>query len=75
MVHAWKFGRFSAVRFGLADDEPLQADIDGDGRHDIGVYRPSTGVWYFIGSRTGGVLISAFGNAGDHALPGIYVRR
>ena len=66
---------FSATQFGLADDEPLQADIDGDGRRDIGVYRPSTGVWYFIGSQSGSVLISTFGTAGEHAVPGIYLRR
>jgi len=65
---------FSATRFGLADDEPLQADIDGDGRRDIGVFRPSTGVWYFIGS-SNTVLTLTFGSPGEHALPGIYLRR
>ncbi len=60
--------------FGMAGDEPLQADIDRDGRRDIGVFRPSTAVWYFIASGDGGVRITSFGQNGDHALPGIYVR-
>jgi hypothetical protein len=60
--------------FGLAGDKPLQADIDGDGRRDIGVFRPSTGEWYFIASRDGGVRIFSFGGPEDNALPGIYVR-
>ena len=40
------------IRFGQIGDIPAAADYDGDGRADIALYRPSTGVWYFINSNT-----------------------
>ncbi|MBK7707550.1 MAG: VCBS repeat-containing protein [Acidobacteria bacterium] len=63
---------FSTTQFGLPDDKPLQADFDGDGVRDIGVYRPSSGVWYYIGS-SGSTFSVAFGQAGDVAVPSIFV--
>lgn len=41
------------------------ADFDGDLRTDVGVFRPETGIWYRLGSRTGNVAIDQFGTAGD----------
>lgn len=37
---------------GLAD-VPVPADFDGDGRADIAVFRPDTGIWYVLTSSSG----------------------
>ena len=44
----------------LAGDTPVPGDYDGDGRPDVGVWRPSTGDW--------SVLLSAFDYDGNHRL-------
>lgn len=41
-------GSSNAVGFGYATDTPVPADYDGDGRADVGVFRPSTGWWYIF---------------------------
>ncbi len=64
---------FSAIRFGLAQDRPLQADFDGDGRRDISIYRPSERVWYYLQSSDGAFAAIAYGNAGEMAVPGIFI--
>jgi hypothetical protein len=47
----WEFhptgGAVRILRFGKAGDVPLKADLDGDGRYEIGVYRPSDNSWRF----------------------------
>jgi len=35
------------VKFGTRDDVPVVGDWDGDGRDDLGCYRPTDGVWTF----------------------------
>ena len=32
---------------------PVPADYDGDGRADVGVYRPATGTWCLNGTTAG----------------------
>ena len=46
-------GDIYAVKFGQTGDIPVSADYDGDRITDFAVYRPETGVWYVLGSKTG----------------------
>lgn len=50
------------------------SDFDGDGRSDIAVWRPSTGVWHISRSFDNGYNASQFGGAafGDVVVPGNY---
>ncbi len=46
-------------------------DYDGDGKADLSVFRPSTGIWYLLNSQTGfGGL--QFGASGDRLVPADY---
>ena len=60
------------VDWGIAQDVPVPADYDGDGRTDIAVYRPSTGTWFIINSSTGGWRTQQWGVPGDIPVPGDY---
>jgi hypothetical protein len=51
---------------------PADGDYDGDGRADIAVFRPSTGVWYILRSWSNTGLSLVWGTAGDIPVAGDY---
>lgn len=57
---------------GLAIPRNRTADFDGDGRTDLGVFRPDNGVWYIHKSNGTGYIIVPFGIGTDIPTPGDY---
>ena len=59
---------------GSLGDVPVPGDYDGDGKTDVAVWRPSTGVWYIQKSSDGGMLSPQWGlgSLGDVPVPGDY---
>jgi len=53
--NAVRFGRAAGRAIGAAvgSDLVVPLDYDGDGRTDLAVYRPATGVWYVLTSSSG----------------------
>lgn len=50
----------------------VKADFDGDGKTDISVFRPETGVWYVLNSSNSTFTVAAFGLSSDVLAPGDY---
>jgi hypothetical protein len=55
----------SGAAWGIATDEFVPADYDGDTKTDISVWRPSTGEWFTLQSATSTLRYEQFGQAGD----------
>ncbi len=48
------------------------ADFDGDGKTDVSVFRPDSGIWYVLNSSNNNFSGAAFGNGEDILAPGDY---
>jgi hypothetical protein len=55
-------------------DQPAPADFDGDGKHDLAVFRPSTGTWFVLHSSSNYATYSSlnWGLASDSLAPADY---
>ena len=65
-------GGFRIFQFGLQGDRHLMADFDGDGTGDFVIFRPSTGVWWWIQSSNGEARAAKWGSNGDTPVPADY---
>lgn len=67
------FGGFGVQRL-LAPNRPLvkPSDFDGDGKSDIAIFRPSTGLWAILQSSDNSYRFQQWGTNGDVATPGDY---
>lgn len=57
--------------WGFSSDKLVNGDFDGDGRADVGIWRPTDGRWYLNQSSAGYNTIS-WGIDGDVPVPGDY---
>ena len=68
----YNVGTYGLYQWGLAGDQPIVADFDGDAKADLTVYRPSTGAWSIRyssqGYNVGTHGLYQWGLAGDQAM-------
>jgi hypothetical protein len=56
---------FQVFQWGQPGDKPLMADFNGDGRDELTVFRPSTGIWYVYNQINGSYKTVRFGITED----------
>ncbi len=59
------------ISVGASNDRRTTFDFDGDGKADISVFRPASGVWY-LSQSTGGFTGVQFGLSTDKLVPADY---
>ncbi len=58
----------SPTDWGIASDQFVPQDFDGDGKKDFAVWRPGTvGTWFIVRSQTNTLFTERFGENGDDA--------
>ncbi len=65
-------GGIRISQFGISGDRHLMADFDGDGIGDLAIFRPSTGIWWWIRSSDGQANAAKWGSSGDIPVPADY---
>ena len=65
-------GASYTVGFGTQGDRFVAADFDGDNKGEIAVFRPTTGVWWWIRSSDFVVNAAHWGLSGDTPVPADY---
>ena len=63
--------RLGVARLASTTTAKTLFDFDGDGRTDVSIFRPSSGVWY-IQQSSAGFAGLAFGQTGDKLVPADY---
>jgi hypothetical protein len=63
-------GAFEAIQLGANGDKPIPADYNGDGRAEVAVWRPSTGIWYTSTDPSTNYGAFHWGQTGDIPIPG-----
>jgi hypothetical protein len=57
---------------GVAIAKNKNADFDGDGKTDVSVFRPDSGIWYILNSSNSSLSGVTFGSGTDVLAPGDY---
>lgn len=60
------------ITYTIVDDERISNDYDLDGKTDLAVFRPSTGIWYTLLSSNGTFTAIQHGLATDKVVAGDY---
>lgn len=63
---------YSATQYGTSGDNLVPGDYDGDKKADIAVWRPSSGIWFYLGTSSGASQATQFGQSGDVPAPADY---
>ena len=60
------------TQFGAATDKAVPGDYTGDGKTDVAVWHPATGLWSVLRSEDLTYYAFPFGSNGDSPVPGDY---